>query len=263
MLDARTLLARRTLPALAGLAACLASGACAHKARAAAPASPAPEALASAPAVLSNANPLLEPPVYDRPVSQLTLAEIAAELESMAALDHRMLEAHFASADADRAIQAIDRAHAARLRDIVDAIGWPTRELVGDRAAQGAFLVVQHAGFDPDFQTSCLELMHDLCDQGRLPAPYVALLTDRVRMYRGQHQLFGTQMTFLVDELGLARAVPSIPVEDPANLDNRRAMMGMPSHTQFTRSLENAFADARVGSLPAAGLYAAAPTAAD
>ncbi|MEQ8850466.1 MAG: hypothetical protein RIB32_01635 [Phycisphaerales bacterium] len=191
-------------------------------------------------------SPLFEVPTYSVPIEQLTVAEIATELEAMAALDRQMVNASV-NATPDTVVQAriqeADKVHAKRLAEIVEQIGWPTAELVGPEAANGAFLVVQHAGHDTRFQNRCLGMMVDLVNDGQIPAPYVALLTDRIRMFKGEAQLFGTQMTFEFDDMGQARAVPSIPIEDISNLDTRRAMMNMPPHDQFARALERAYRD--------------------
>jgi hypothetical protein len=139
-------------------------------------------------------SPLFSVPTYSVPVEQLTIAEIATELEAMAALDRTMVDAAI-NAKPDTIVQAriaeADVAHADRLSEIVNAIGWPTAELVGAEAAQGAYLVIQHAGHDTAFQNRCLGMMVDLVNDGQMPAPYVALLTDRIRMFKGQPQLFG------------------------------------------------------------------------
>ncbi|GJM19998.1 MAG: hypothetical protein DHS20C14_22110 [Phycisphaeraceae bacterium] len=191
-------------------------------------------------------SPLFTVPTYSVPIEQLTVGEIAAELEAMASLDRDLVNAAI-NERPDSIVQArineADAAHAERLGEIVDQMGWPTAELVGPEAAQGAFLVVQHAGHDTAFQNKCLGLMVDLVNDSQLPAPYVALLTDRIRMFKGQAQLFGTQMTFEMDDEGQARAIPSIPIEDISNLDTRRAMMNMPPHDQFAKALESQFAN--------------------
>lgn len=184
-------------------------------------------------------------PRYEDAIETLTLDQIAAELIAMRNLDQELVRETTGIDRPDPAevtrIKAIDRAHAARLREIVDTIGWPTRELVGVEAAQGAFVVVQHAGHDADLQNRCLALMVDQVQQGQLPAPYVALLTDRVRLFAEQPQVFGTQMTFQTGDDGVARCVPAIAIEDPANLDARRKLMGLPAHDAFIAQLEEAY----------------------
>ncbi|MFK7882837.1 MAG: DUF6624 domain-containing protein [Phycisphaerales bacterium] len=184
-------------------------------------------------------------PRYQSNVADLTNEEIADELRDMQALDEKLVrestEFHTPTPGELARVEEIDRSHAARLAEIVETIGWPTRELVGADAAQGAFVVVQHAGHDPEFQSQCLALMVDEVERGTLPSAYVALLTDRIRMFAGQPQVFGTQMTFAQSSDGFARCAPATPIEDPANLDARRELMGLPPHDVFVSKLEEAY----------------------
>lgn len=183
-------------------------------------------------------------PVYSVPVSSLSVDEIRAELEAMYEHDRELVRASYADEqdpEAIRTVQAIDQAHADRLKEIVDQIGWPTRDLVGLKATQAAYMVIQHAGHDVDFQNSCLTMMVDLVKQGELPASYIALLTDRIRVFSDQPQVFGTQMKMSRNELGVMIPVPTVPIEDPANLNDRRALMGMVPHEQFVEAIQIAY----------------------
>jgi hypothetical protein len=184
-------------------------------------------------------------PRYQASVESLTPDEIAEELREMKLLDEQLVrestDFHTPTPAELARVNEIDRAHAQRLGEIVAFHGWPTRDLVGADAAQGAFVVVQHAGHDPKFQNLCLALMVDQVEQGQLPAAYVALLTDRIRLFAGQPQVFGTQMTFAESADGLFRCAPAIAIEDPANLDARRELMGLPPHDVFVSKLEEAF----------------------
>ncbi len=184
-------------------------------------------------------------PRYQASVESLTVEEVADELREMQALDEQLVREstgyHTPTPAEVARVEEIDRAHAERLAEIVRVHGWPTRHLVGADAAQGAFVVIQHAGHDPAFQNECLALMVDQVERGELPAAYVALLTDRIRLFAGEPQVFGTQMTFAESSDGFFRCTPSTPIEDPAQLDARRELMGLPPHDLFVAKLEEAF----------------------
>jgi len=188
-------------------------------------------------------------PVYHEPVSRYTMEQIRAELEAMYDLDQQLVrasvdpEAH--NPDTVHLVRAIDRAHCDRLREIVDHIGWPRRDLVGLKATQAAYMVIQHAGHDIDFQNRCLGMMVDLVEQGELPASYVALLTDRIRVFQDRPQLFGTQMAMARDESGMMVPTPVVTIEDPENLDQRRKLMGMGPHAEFVNAIELAYEASR------------------
>ncbi len=180
-------------------------------------------------------------PIYPDPITYFTIDEIRLELEAMYSLDRELLSS--LDSPVGRGLQAptiraIDIAQSNRLKEIVAHIGWPTRDLVGLKATQGAYMVIQHAGHDVDFQNESLSMMVDLVEQGELPASYIALLTDRIRVFQNQPQVFGTQMQMALDEHGVMVPTPSVPIDSPEYLDDRRALMGMPPHQEFVRSIQ-------------------------
>lgn len=180
-------------------------------------------------------------PRYPNPVASLTMDEIQVELEAMYDLDQSLVGESLSPSDqpnlAQGTIGFIDRVHCDRLKEIVAHVGWPTREAVGLKATQGAYMVIQHAGHDNAFQNQCLSMMVDLVEQGELPASYVALLTDRIRVFQNQPQLFGTQMAMARNELGVMVPTPTVAIEDPEHLDDRRELMGMPPHSEFVGAI--------------------------
>jgi len=181
-------------------------------------------------------------PQYRTSVKKLTLEEIQAELEEMYELDRDLVDGSLSQqANHQSTIREIDQVHGDRLKEIVAHIGWPTRELVGLKATQAAYMVIQHTGHDIEFQNRCLALMVDLVEQGDLPASYVALLTDRIRFFQGQPQVFGTQMAMISNEFGIMVPTPTVPIEDPEHLDHRRALMGMPAHSEFVGAIQLAY----------------------
>lgn len=200
-------------------------------------------------------------PAYPTPITRYSIDEIRAELESMYDQDQRLVQSALGQHAIDdltpAQIRAIDYAHAQRLQEIVDHIGWPTRELVGLKATQAAYMVIQHAGDDIEFQNRCLALMVDLVEEGELPASYVALLTDRIRVFQHKPQVFGTQMMMAKNELGLLVPTPTVPIEDPSQLDNRRKLMGMPPHREFVSAIAIAYEASKV---EAGSAFANVPT---
>lgn len=118
-------------------------------------------------------------------------------------------------------MEAVHRANAARLRALVAAHGWPGRALVGAVAASAAWRIVQHAIGEPDFMRAMLPLLA-ASDVDRAE---LAMLEDRIRVFEGRPQRYGTQSDW--DDAGTA-LVPSVGVEDPATVDERRAAVGLP-----------------------------------
>ena len=123
-----------------------------------------------------------------------------------------------------------DSALSLRLREIIDAHGWPDADRLGADAVHAAFLIVQHSPF-PDFLVQVLPYVEADVRAGRLDGQDYAAMVDRVRDQRGEPQLYGTQYD-LVDGV-LVRS----PVEDPANLDARRAELGLMPIAEYERIL--------------------------
>ncbi|MDX2274427.1 MAG: DUF6624 domain-containing protein [Hyphomonadaceae bacterium] len=120
-------------------------------------------------------------------------------------------------------MEAVHLDNARLLEEVIAAIGWPGRGKVGDDGAAAAFVILQHAISRPDLQRRGLELILDAIPEGQANPLDAAYLADRIAMYEGTLQTFGTQFDY--DENGLLS--PS-PVRDPDGLDERRASVGLP-----------------------------------
>lgn len=193
-------------------------------------------------------------PGYDRPASSLDWDQVARELVAMR---DPAIAGYRRAAPRDQRdelvheyVRAIDAAHVARLKEIVHAKGWPAPELVGARAASAAVLTVQYAGHDPAFMGEAIEHLMPLVEQGKIHGGYVAVLSDRLAVYEGRHQLYGTQMKVAPDAYGAPIILPATPIEDPAHLDARRTAMGLPRHEAFKAQIAAKFSE----------LYASVPT---
>lgn len=157
--------------------------------------------------------------------SQEQLQAIATEIIAMSERDQAMRKSGQWDA-------SIDVANTARMREIVDQIGWPTVSKVGAQASSSAWLLVQHADHDHAFQRRCLALMQSQ-SAGEVKLSHIAYLEDRVRVGEGQPQLYGTQ--FYTNEHG--NFGPS-PIEDPGNVDLRRAAVGLSPLVEYTQQME-------------------------
>ncbi|MBI5671184.1 MAG: hypothetical protein HZC41_24570 [Chloroflexi bacterium] len=111
----------------------------------------------------------------------------------------------------------------ALMRGIIEQYGWPGRSLVGDDGGEAAWLVVQHAILDPELQERCLPLLEAAYKAGEVPGRHLATLTDRVRMQKGEPQIYGSIL--VGDDNG--QLIPWT-IDDPEQVDKRRAAMGLP-----------------------------------
>lgn len=109
--------------------------------------------------------------------------------------------------------------HARRLRRHLARFGWPH----GDAAAEAAWLVVQHAIGEPEFQRGMLATLREEAAAGRVAPARVAALEDRIAAFEGRAQRFGTQLDW--DDGGELSPWP--PIEAPERVDERRAEVGL------------------------------------
>ena len=129
-------------------------------------------------------------------------------------------------------MQAVHEHNAHRLEEIVSQQGWPGRALVGDDGAEAAWLIVQHAIGLPSFQRRCLELLQSAAIHKEAPSWQPAYLLDRILVFEGKPQVYGTQ--FDRDQHG---EMNCCQVEDPADLNARRAAIGLDSIEERTRMM--------------------------
>jgi hypothetical protein len=131
-------------------------------------------------------------------------------------------------------VKAADESNTKWLKGIIDQHGWPTNTLVGKDGANAAWLLVQHADADTKFQRRCLDLMAKLPKDEASPSN-LAYLTDRVLLAEGKKQRYGTQVT-TVDGQWKPR-----PLEDEANVDQRRAEAGLPPLAEYLKLIEKQY----------------------
>jgi hypothetical protein len=134
--------------------------------------------------------------------------------------------------------KAVDEDNTRWLKGVVERRGWPGITLVGRDGATAAWLLVQHADADPKFQRRCLDLMAKL-PKGEVAQAHLAYLTDRVLLAEGKKQRYGTQC-LLVDGKWRPR-----PIEDEANVDKRRAAVGLPPLAEYLKQMERQYGGAK------------------
>ena len=129
-----------------------------------------------------------------------------------------------------RAMIASDSAHAARLKQILEAHGWPGRSMVGEEGSEAAWLILQHA--DKPTQEKYLPLVQQAVQRHELRADMGAMLEDRVLMHRGEKQRYGTQL-----RRNAATGRNELwPIDDEAHVDQRRAAVGLPPLAAYLAS---------------------------
>lgn len=180
---------------------------------------------------------------YTKAPSSSLDATLTSELRQRVSLDQAARErltvalrsGHAPDATVISGMLAVDSANTAWLRGVVARRGWPTRAAVGEEGLNAAFLLVQHADRDTAFQSLILPLLERAYRSGDVKGQDVALLTDRLATARRQPQVFGTQADVLDGRIVLK------PIADSANVDARRASMGLPPMKEYLRVLDSVY----------------------
>jgi hypothetical protein len=135
-------------------------------------------------------------------------------------------------------VARIDHDNTEWMKQVLATYGWPGKSMVLKDGANAAFLFVQHADMDPPFQKQALELMKAAVAKGEAEGTDLAYLTDRILVGEGKPQLYGTQFHNVDGKL-----VPQ-PIEDEANVDILRALVGLPSLVEYRKVMQQQFGDA-------------------
>jgi hypothetical protein len=115
------------------------------------------------------------------------------------------------------------------LNDIISTIGYPTKDKVGVEASEAAWLVIQHSIEQPKFMKKCVKLLETAVSENKADLKNLAYLTDRIAVFEGKPQLYGTQFDW--DENG---ELSPYHFDDEINVNLRRKFIGLNSLSEQT-----------------------------
>lgn len=92
---------------------------------------------------------------------------------------------------------------------------------MGEDGAEAAWLIVQHAVLEPEFQEECISLLKQAVEIGEAKGWFLAYLQDRVLICQGKPQVYGTQ-----HEIVNRRMTP-MATENPGEVNKRRQLLGI------------------------------------
>jgi len=131
----------------------------------------------------------------------------------------------------------IDANNTARLTVIIKQHGWPGPKLIGRDGTDAFFLLAQHA--NPAFQKKVLPLVQNAYRHGILTGQNYALFTDRVLVESGKPQIYGTAAKPFDQWNG--REPVFQPIEDEANLEKRRAAVGLMPMSEYREFMKHLY----------------------
>jgi hypothetical protein len=110
---------------------------------------------------------------------------------------------------------------------IIDKFGWLGADEIGKRGNTTLFMVIQHSGIQT--QDKYLPVMRDAAAKGKAALRSLALLEDRVALHHSKRQLYGSQVIWDMRTNHYQVA----PLENPEEVDKRRATMGLSSMAEY------------------------------
>jgi hypothetical protein len=128
-------------------------------------------------------------------------------------------------------MNSVDGKNAERIEEMFEDHGFPSAEMVGKQGVDAAFLLLQHAPLK--LQEAYYDDVKTAYESGNLDGQEYALLTDRIRVRRGEKQLYGTQTDIINGDVVVA------PVADSLNLDARRDSLGLPPMDAYLKEVRS------------------------
>lgn len=170
-------------------------------------------------------------------VEEIDYEVFAASLDSIMALDQRIRKQFMEAIESNTQVPAslysemnkIDSSNQAWIINKLEKYGWPEKSKVREDAARAVFLVIQHAELS-DIETYYPQLQQ-LADQGEARPVHAAMMLDRMLMYQGKKQVYGTQAS------GMLRDDNSFviwPIENPQSVNERRKEVGFSDTVEET-----------------------------
>lgn len=153
---------------------------------------------------------------------QATAAEIISLRDADLALREKLIRNGQLGVGYNEEMKRLHLKNANALDSIINRIGYPTIEKVGKEANKASWLVIQHAISLPKFMKKCASLLANAVAKKQADAIDLAYLTDRIAMFEGKPQLYGTQFDW--DEHG--NMIPNF-FDDLLKVNERRVAIGL------------------------------------
>jgi len=117
-------------------------------------------------------------------------------------------------------MQKIDEYNRENIEIILGRYGWIPKSKIGEKASDAIFYIVQHS--NEELLEKYFSQFKALADSGEANPRLCAMMEDRLLMWQGKKQIFGTQAADFRPDKKMA----IWPIEDPGNVDARRKKIG-------------------------------------
>ncbi len=120
-----------------------------------------------------------------------------------------------------RQMHQIDSVNQVQVKAILNQYGWLAKSKVGQKASDAIFYVVQHS--NKELMKQYLPDLQKLARQQEASPIHAAMMEDRLLMWEGKKQKYGTQ--------GYGTPTRKLfiwPIQDPAKVNELRKQVGFP-----------------------------------
>lgn len=134
-------------------------------------------------------------------------------------------------------ILLVDSLNFIHIQSLFNKHGYLGFDKIGERSSRSFWLLVQHADKHRDFQDSVLTAMKIEADRGNAFMSNYAYLLDRVKVNKGEPQVYGTQMMF---NSAKTTYEPRTVIE-PEKLNERRKEVGLDTIEKYIKSMNKRY----------------------
>jgi outer membrane protein OmpA-like peptidoglycan-associated protein len=128
------------------------------------------------------------------------------------------------NSESDRLREIFDKNNLAVLKKLLNKYGWPKISEVGTRAADGAFLIIDHS--DIKTMKTYMPILEAHCKINEASLKWYATMFDRIRVFEKQPQRYGTQY---IPDATTPKSFVLAPIEEPDKVDEYRQQVGLGS----------------------------------
>jgi hypothetical protein len=159
------------------------------------------------------------------------LAQKIIELKNRdVALRNKLIEKGQLEDGYNKEMATLQTDNAAILNEIMEEIGYPTVDKVGQEGSEAAWLVIQHSIGQPPFMKKCAILLAQAVNEKQANPINLAYLTDRIAVFEGTTQRYGTQFDW--DEKG---EMSPEKFDDIDKVNQRRQSIGLNTLEEQTK----------------------------
>lgn len=164
----------------------------------------------------------------DQELRELFTPELTAKRKSQIFEKHQITEAEFQN-QSWKLTEKNDSLNLIKVEKIIRRFGYPGKKLVGNDLSTAVWYVIQHSKLP--VMEKYYPLIKNASEEGELSKKYVAMMQDRILMYQGKEQIYGTQgagRLFINPETKQEEWTNFLwPIEDFETVNERRKSVGI------------------------------------